>query len=158
MTKRGHNHRRILIDRLKSQFLAIILVYLLAAAAIFSLALFAPLIWELNGEDSAIERARAAAEFLSFHTRFWPALLLTAAAMLMHSIFTPHRILDPLSSLRDHVHRLATAHGEAVRESTSIERALQTDSIREARVHLVELERALTRQQQQFDAFGIEAE
>ena len=65
---------------------------------------------------------------------------------------------EMVTSLRDRVRRLSTAHGEAVRESIGIERALRTDSIHEARAHLVELERTLARQQQELDAFRIEAE
>ena len=196
MGKNGHKRRRILIDRLQIRLLAIMLVYFLTTAAVFSLAMFAPLVWQLSVEEPGIEQAETAAEFLSLHSRFWPALLLTFALMSVHSIFTSHRIVGPLyrfrvvfeeieqgnlvpwvqlrrrdflvkeaealsdmvTSLRDRVDRLGTANRVAVTESTGIERALQTDSIREARVHLVELKRTLTRQQEELDAFRIEAE
>lgn len=195
MTKRAHNRRRILIDRLQLRLLAITLLYFLVTAVILSLAMFGPLIWELSVAEPGIGQAAAAAEFLSLHTRFWPALLATFVTLSVHSIFTSHRIVGPLyrfrvvfeqvkqgnlvpsvevrrrdfllkeataldemvTSLRDRVHRLTTAHGEAVKESAGVKRALQDESIRAARVHLVELERALTRQQQQLDAFRIEA-
>ena len=195
MGKRDHKRRRILIDRLQIQLLAIMLVYFLTAAVVLSLAMFAPLVLQLSVEKPSIEQAETATEFLSLHTRFWPALLLTFAALSVHSIFTSHRIVGPLyrfrvvfdqvaqgnlvpwvglrrrdflmkeaealnemvTSLRDRIHRLATTHDEAVRESNDIERALRTDSIREARAHLVELQGTLTRQQQELDAFRIEA-
>ncbi len=194
MAKRDHKRRHFLIDRLQLQLLAITLVYFLTTAVVLSLAMFGPLIWELNVDEPSTNQAAAAAEFLSLHTRFWPALLVAFVALSVHSIFTSHRIVGPLyrfrvvfeqvkqgnlvpyvglrrrdfllkeataldemiTSLRDRVHRLGTSHGEAVKESAGIERALQDESIREARVHLVELERALTHQQQQLDAFRIE--
>ena len=70
MGKRGHKRRRILIDRLQIQLLAIMLVYFLTTAVVFSLAMFAPLVWQLSVEEPGIEQAETAAEFLSLHTRF----------------------------------------------------------------------------------------
>ena len=196
MAKKAFKRRRILIDRLQLQLLAIVLAYVLATTVALSLAIFAPLIWQLSVEEPGIDQAAPAAEFLSLHTRFWPALLVVFVALSVHSVFTSHRIVGPLYrfrlefdqikrgnlvpgfglrrrdflskeaealnemiiSLRDRVHRLATAHGEAVRESTGIERALQTNSLGEAQAHLAELVRALTREQEELDAFCVEAE
>ena len=196
MAKKAFKRRRILIDRLQLQLLAIVLAYFLATTVALSLAIFAPLIWELSVEAPGAEQVAPAAEFLSLHTRFWPALLVVFVALSVHSIFTSHRIVGPLYrfrlefdqikrgnlvpgfglrrrdflskeaealnemiiGLRDRVHRLATAHGEAVRESTGIERALQTNSLGEAQTHLAELVRALTREQEELDAFCVEAE
>ena len=195
MAERPYKRRRFFIDRLQLQLLAITSVYVLTTAAIFSLAMFGPLIWELNVEDPGARGATAATEFLFLHTRFWPALVVAFLTISAHSLFTSHRIVGPLyrfrvafghieqgnlvpgielrrrdflakeaealndmvTSLRERVGRLGTAHRDVVRESAGVERALQADSIREARVHLVELERALARQQQELDAFRIEA-
>ena len=63
-----------------------------------------------------------------------------------------------ISSLRDRVDSLTATHREALTQSAGLEQALQTGSVREARVHLVELERTLTDQRQQLEAFYIEAD
>ena len=100
MASRPYKRRRILIDRLQWQLLGITLLYLAATALMFSAALFGPLIWKLQGNESSIEQAAAATEFLALHRRFWPALIVTFAALSMHSVFTSHRIVGPLYRFR----------------------------------------------------------
>lgn len=196
MASRPYKRRRILIARLQWQLLGITLLYLAATALMFSAALFLPLIWELRGNDASIEQTRAATEFLALHQRFWPALIVTFAALSIHSVFTSHRIVGPLyrfrvifgevaagnlnpwtslrrrdflvpeaqalndmlASLRDHITLIATHQGEAKRYLAGVKRALTTNSVREARTHLVELERTLAELEQQVDHFRLEKE
>ena len=196
MASRPYKRRRILIDRLQWQLLGITLVYLAATALMFSAALFAPLIWELRGNQSSIEQAAAATEFLALHRRFWPALIVTFAALSIHSVFTSHRIVGPLYrfrvvfgevaagnlvpwvglrrrdflvpeaqalsnmlvSLRDRIARIAAHQDEARRYLAGVKRAVATNSVREARPHLVELERALSELEQQVEYFRLEKE
>ena len=100
MTTPAYKRRRFLIDRLQVRLLAIALAYLLVTAAVLSLAVFGPLMWELRAGNSGLDQAAAAAQFLSLHARFWPAMLVTAVAMSLHSILTTHRIAGPLYRFR----------------------------------------------------------
>ena len=101
MAAKRYKRRRILIDRLQVRLLAITLLYFTAAATIFAAALFTPLMLQLTGDtESPQARAAVASEFLTLHTRFWPAILLTFALLAVHSIFTSHRIAGPLYRFR----------------------------------------------------------
>lgn len=196
MASRPYKRRRILIDRLQWQLLGITLLYLIATALMFSAAMFAPLIWALQGNEPSIEQATAATAFLALHQRFWPALIVTFVALSLHSVFTSHRIVGPLYrfrvvfgevaagnlvpwvglrrrdflvaeaqalsdmlvSLRDRITRIATHQGEARRYLAGVKRALTTNSVREARDHLVELERTLAELEEQVNQFRLEKE
>lgn len=196
MASRPYKRRRILIDRLQWKLLGITLVYLAATAVMFAAMMFAPLIWELQGGEPGIEQSTAANEFLALHRRFWPALIVTFAALSLHSVFTSHRIVGPLYrfrvvfaevaagnlvpwtslrrrdflipeakalnnmvvSLRDRITRIATQQGEAKRCLAGIERALKTNSLREARTQLVELERILVELEQEVGHFRLQKE
>lgn len=194
MAARPYKRRRILIDRLQWKLLAITLVYLAATAVMFAATMFAPLIWELQSNEPGVEQATVATEFLALHQRFWPALIVTFAALSLHSVFTSHRIVGPLYrfrvifaevaagnlvpwtslrrrdflvpeaqalndmvvSLRDHISRIATQQGEAKRCMAGIERALRTNSVREARTQLGELEHTLAELERQVNHFRLQ--
>ena len=196
MASRAHKRRRILIDGLQWQLLAITLLYLVATAVMFSAAMFAPLIWQLEGDVTLVERAAAGTEFLALHRRFWPALIVTFVSLSVHSVFTSHRIAGPLYrfrvvfaevaagnlvpwtnlrrrdflvteaqalndmviSLRDRITRIATYQSEAKRSLAGVERALRTNALREARTHLVELQRTLGELEQEVDHFQLQKE
>ncbi len=101
MAAKPYKRRRILIDRLQIRLLTITLLYFTAAATIFVAALFTPLMLQLTGETETPQaRAAIATEFLTLHTRFWPAILLTFGLLAVHSIFTSHRIAGPLFRFR----------------------------------------------------------
>ncbi len=100
MAERAYKRRRILVDRLQLQLLTITLLYFAVTAAVFAVAIFAPLVWQLNVEGPGVEQAGAASEFLSLHKRFWPALLATFALLSAHAILTSHRIAGPLYRFR----------------------------------------------------------
>lgn len=101
MGAQPYKRRRILIDRLQLRLLMITLLYFAAAAMIFAVALFTPLMLQLTGDtDSPVARAEVATEFLALHTRFWPAIVITFGLLAVHSIFTSHRIAGPLFRFR----------------------------------------------------------
>ena len=196
MASRPYKRRRILIDRLQWHLLVVTLAYSAATATVFAAALFAPLIWELRGNEPSIDQAIIAAEFLALHQRFWPALLVTIVVLSVHSVFTSHRIVGPLYrfrvvfaevkagnlapwvglrrrdflareaaalndmlvSLRDRIARIAGHQSEARRYLAGIERALETNSVGEARTQLIELERTLSELEQQVEQFRLHEE
>jgi nitrogen fixation/metabolism regulation signal transduction histidine kinase len=196
MATRRYKRRRILIDRRQIDLLGVTLLYFVATALVFAATMFGPLVVELAGGEPSLEQAAIASEFLSLHTRFWPALLATFALLSVHSIFTSHRIVGPLyrfrtvfkevqegnlvpwiglrrrdllireatalndmvTSLRERVSRLSAQQERAHRELASVERSLQTNSVREARVHMVELDEALTTLGEQLDGFRLRQE
>ncbi len=197
MASKRYKRRRILIARLQWQLLGITLVYLAATAVMFAAAMFGPLVWQLQGnEPPGFAQTAAATEFLALHRRFWPALIVTFAALSVHSVFTSHRIVGPLYrfrvvfgevaagnlvpwtslrrrdflvpeakalndmvvSLRDRILRIATYQGEAKRCLAGVDRALKTNSVREARTHLAELERTLGELEEQVDHFRLQKE
>ena len=65
---------------------------------------------------------------------------------------------DMVVSLRERIGRLAAQQQRARREFAGIERSLETNSVREARVHLVELDEALSGLAEQLDGFRFEGE
>jgi len=101
MTRRRFRRRRFLIDQLQVHLLAITLLYFLAAVLVFSGVMFGPLILQLRGDTPpSLEQLGAATEFLALHSRVWPALVVTFAVLLLHSVFTSHRIVGPLYRFR----------------------------------------------------------
>jgi len=64
---------------------------------------------------------------------------------------------DMVVSLRERIARLAGQQQRARRELSGVERSLETNSIREAKVHLVELDEALSALSEQLDGFRFEA-
>ena len=97
MAARKYKRRKILIDPLQYRLLGITLLYFLATTTIFAVALFLPVIMELQTDGQDIQqRALLASEFLALHRRFWPALLITFVLLSVHSVLTSHRIAGPL--------------------------------------------------------------
>lgn len=101
MSDADHQRRRFLIDSFQYRFLGITMLYLLAALAIFSTAIFLPLMVEVQGDPLvATGDTAAASQFLTLHARFWPALGVTLGLLLFHAIITSHRIAGPLYRFR----------------------------------------------------------
>lgn len=65
---------------------------------------------------------------------------------------------EMVTSLRERVSQLTAQQNRARRELAGVERSLQSNSVREARVHLVELDEALVSLGEQLDGFQLEAQ
>lgn len=101
MAARPYKRRRILVDRFQYQLLFINLLYFLTIVLIFSAVLFLPLVIELFSDTlSPAEQAEAANQFLSLHTRVWPAVFLVFVLLAIHSVLISHRIAGPLYRFR----------------------------------------------------------
>lgn len=100
-TDRPVLRRRYLVHDFQYRLLFVTFVYFLTAVVIFSVALFSPLIAELD--DPALppaERGELGALFLELHSRFWPAILVTFLLLGAHSVVTSNRIAGPLYRFR----------------------------------------------------------
>lgn len=101
MATRPYKRRRILIDDFQYRLLFINLLYFCTILFIFAAALFLPLILQLYSPTLSItEQAEAASQFLSLHTRVWPAVFVVFILLTVHSVFVSHRIAGPLYRFR----------------------------------------------------------
>ena len=93
--------RRLLVDDLQYRLLAVNLLYVVTVLLIFAAALFLPLMLELGSEATSFaEKQEAASQFLSLHTRVWPALLAVFLLLAVHSLVVSHRVAGPLYGFR----------------------------------------------------------
>lgn len=98
---RPYKRRQILLENFQYRLLAANLIYFLTILLIFAGALFLPLIAQL--ESAALswdDKQAAASQFLSLHTRLWPAIFVVFVLLALHSIVVSHRIAGPLYRLR----------------------------------------------------------
>lgn len=93
--------RRILMDNLQYRLLGVNLVYFFTILMIFAATLFLPLIIQLKSDVLSVsQRHEVASQFLSLHTRVWPAILAVFVLLAIHSVFFSHRIVGPLYRFR----------------------------------------------------------
>ncbi|MEJ2722895.1 MAG: methyl-accepting chemotaxis protein, partial [bacterium] len=93
--------KRYLIDNLQYRLIFVSLFYFLAVVLLFAVMLFVPVMFELkSGTLSAPAVERAAHEFLVFHARLWPPIVLLTGLLVFHSIIVSHRIAGPLYRFR----------------------------------------------------------
>ncbi len=68
---------------------------------VFVSILFIPLAWKLEDIDIPFyEKQEVANQFLAFHAKLWPALLVIFVLLLIHSIVVSHRIAGPIYRIR----------------------------------------------------------
>ena len=92
---------RFLIDEFQYRILFLHVLYFVALILVFTAAIFVPLIMELqSGALSFAERHAVANQFLSLHSRIWPAVLILFVLLSAHSVFVSHRIAGPLYRFR----------------------------------------------------------
>lgn len=83
--------------RLQYSLLLLALSYVLFFLLVTGAALFLPLVLQLRAtEPLSREAAEAARNILYLHSNFWPAALLSIAAIALHSIRTSHKVAGPL--------------------------------------------------------------
>lgn len=98
---RPYKRRKILVENFQYRLLAANLIYFLTILLIFAGALFLPLIIQLKSAAlSWDDKQAAASQFLSLHTRLWPAIFVVFVLLGLHSIVVSHRIAGPLYRLR----------------------------------------------------------
>src|SRR5574337_505141 len=99
--KRPYKRRYLLVDNIQYRLLAITLAHFFVIALFIAAALFLPLILKLENETlSSVEKQAAAAEFLSLHARFWPAMVGVFILLGFHSVLVSHRVAGPLFGFR----------------------------------------------------------
>ena len=92
---------QFLIDEFQYRILFLHVLYFVALILVFTSAIFVPLIMDLqNGVLSFAERHVVANQFLSLHSRIWPAVLILFVLLSAHSVFVSHRIAGPLYRFR----------------------------------------------------------
>jgi len=98
---KGFRRRHFLVGGLQYRMLALSLGHLVVFAVLVSVALFAPLMIQLEnpGLEPEVQR-RIATEFLYLHSRFWPTLGLIFLCLGCHSVLVTHRIAGPLIGFR----------------------------------------------------------
>lgn len=92
--------RRLIVDKF-NRFTTLNLNYLLFVLLIFGVALFAPLIIQMEfGAYSQFEREQAASQLVFLHRLVWPPILITLLLLFLGSLLFTHRIAGPLYRLR----------------------------------------------------------
>ena len=77
------------------------LLHFLLIILTFSVALFVPIMVELDDPSlSMVDRQALGNAFISLHERLWPALLGVLALLLLHVAIVSHRICGPLHRFR----------------------------------------------------------
>ncbi len=93
--------RSVLLDNFQVRLLVINLVYFLAIILVCAIMLFGPAVLDLQNETISWDlRHEAATQFLSLHTRLWPAMIVLFLLLTIHSIRVSHRIAGPLFRFR----------------------------------------------------------
>lgn len=98
---RSYKRRKILVENFQYRLLTANLIYFFTIFLIFAGALFLPPIIQLKSAAlSWDDKQVAASQFLSLHTRLWPAIFVVFALLALHSIVVSHRIAGPLYRFR----------------------------------------------------------
>lgn len=91
----------IVDKRLQYRLLGYNAIYFFITAAALSLALFAPLIFEISDPSlSPRQQAEVAGQILYLHSYLWPALLLVLVILGFHSVLVSNKIAGPLYRFR----------------------------------------------------------
>lgn len=98
--KRSYRRRILVVGSLQLRLLAITISHFVVFAALVSVALFAPLVMQLESTTQSAQQTRAAVDFLYLHTHFWPALIVVCIFLGFHSLLVSHRIAGPLFNFR----------------------------------------------------------
>jgi|WetSurMetagenome_2_1015567.scaffolds.fasta_scaffold68540_3 methyl-accepting chemotaxis protein len=107
--RRTYRRRCVLVDRFQIRLLAVSIGHIATFGLLLAVALFLPLMMELQDATLTIaEKGRAAEGLLALHTRFWPSAFVVVALIGTHSLLVSHRIAGPLVGFR----RILKAVGE----------------------------------------------
>jgi len=99
--------RKYIVHRFQYRLLANTLVYIAAVVLVFVGVLFAPLMVALNSDALNSPAVQTAAhQFMTLHTRLWPAVFMLAALLVVHTIIFSHRIAGPLERIRGELKKI----------------------------------------------------
>jgi methyl-accepting chemotaxis protein len=99
--KRPNRRKYFVIDSLQYRLLAVTVAHFFVITLLIAVTLFLPLILKMESEKlTPIEKQEAAAEFLSLHARFWPAMLGILILLSVHSLVVSRRVAGPLAGFR----------------------------------------------------------
>lgn len=99
--------RKYIVHRFQYRLLANTLVYIAAVVLVFVGVLFAPLMVALNSDTLSSPVVQSAAhQFITLHTRLWPAVIVLAALLVIHTIIFSHRIAGPLERIRGELKKI----------------------------------------------------
>ena len=130
--------RTYIVDKkLQYRLLGYNAIYFFITFAALSLALFAPLIFEISDPSlSPRQQAEVAGKILYLHSYLWPALLLVLVILGFHSVLVSNKIAGPLRRFRATFQRIIEGDiSESVRirkgdllinEQTKIEEMIST--------------------------------
>lgn len=93
--------RHILVDSFQGRLVLLSLLYFGVILVTVTAALFLPTILELaDTGGSWDQKQRASIQFLTLHTRLWPAVFVLFTLLAIHSVIISHRVAGPLYKFR----------------------------------------------------------
>ncbi|UCG52323.1 MAG: methyl-accepting chemotaxis protein [Candidatus Latescibacterota bacterium] len=99
--------KKYLIDAHQYRLMGISFMYVAAIVLVFAGALFIPVVIQLHsGSISSPIVQDAARQFLVFHTRLWPPVMLLIVLLVLHNVLVSHRIFGPLHRIRDELRKI----------------------------------------------------
>lgn len=99
--KKRLRRRHILVDSFQGRLVILSLVYFGVILVTVAAALFLPTILELaDTGGSWDQKQRASIQFLTLHTRLWPAVFVLFTLLAVHSVIVSHRVAGPLYKFR----------------------------------------------------------
>lgn len=99
--------RRYLLSTFQYQLIAVNVVYFVSIILVFAAVLFVPVMLELDAASYSPAAALAADQFLSLHSRVWPAAAVLFLLLVVHSVVVSHRIAGPLYRFRGYFKAVA---------------------------------------------------
>jgi len=99
--------RKYIVHRFQYRLLVNTLVYIAAVVLVFTGVLFVPLMIVLDSDARSSPVVQDAAhEFITLHTRLWPAVFVLVALLVTHTIIFSHRIAGPLERIRGELKKI----------------------------------------------------
>ncbi len=102
MNKSSRRRKIYLIDKPNQiKFASLVIGYLILYVLLMVIIIFLPASLTLLSKDAlTVEKYEASKEFFSLDARIWPALIIIALVIGIHSIFITHKVFGPLYRLR----------------------------------------------------------
>lgn len=96
--------RRLLVDSFHLRLVGAATFHFVLVALIFTGAVFAPVVIQLESDDITQPNVQAAArEYLTLNSHLWMPLLAAFVLLALHNVLVTHRIAGPLFRLRDYL-------------------------------------------------------
>ena len=93
--------RHILVDSFQGRLVIFSFIYFFVILMTFAAVLFLPAMLDLSDAGTSWDqKQRASTQFLTLHTRLWPAVLVLFTLLAVHSVVVSHRVAGPLYKFR----------------------------------------------------------